>query len=65
MTKFRFVEDTANHYYMIPVELEDEFVKFIDGKSTIDFSQYRLTYHLSEFSFENPVRDKDYIGLHE
>jgi hypothetical protein len=55
----KFVEDTKGNWYLIPSKRKQEFDTC--SYPEIQFNDFMLNYHLSQWSFENPVKDDYYL----
>lgn len=63
--RWRFVTDDDGHWYLIPVELEEEFNKLLsEGEDDCYtefnnkfYDNYSIGCHPSCFTFENPKED--------
>ena len=58
MNKFVLLQDDSSHWYCVPIEKEAEFEQWLDDVENLrairsKYDEYRLTMHLSSYSFEN------------
>lgn len=67
MVRYKFLRDESGHTYLVPVEEEEGFYKFVDGEE--EYYDYywsmALPFSLSRYTFENVKIETGKKGIEE